>query len=143
MDTEDIRPSPLLEAPELSDSDELPEPADILRTSAATGKREKKTPTETDYSDSDFDSLIRAVKLPAGRPRSPIPGSSVIDLSSPPPKRKRSREPSDISLPESKHTKYGDPLSRSWNVRSKCGGPKAKEAVSQPILFPTVVRYSP
>ncbi|KAK7694046.1 hypothetical protein QCA50_003622 [Cerrena zonata] len=133
MDTEDIRASPLLEAPELSDSEELPESSDLLNILAATStERQKKTPTETDYSDSEFDSLIRAVDLPNDRAKS---RSSVIDLSSPSPKKNRSRQSSEVSLPVPKRTKYSDTSSKpatSWNKPSRL---KANGGVSYPIFI--------
>ena len=85
--------------------DELPEPQDILKSvSTAT---EVQTPSETNYSNSDFDSLIRAVPLDDSQEVSIAkiwkdkdtskkswqqPGPPVVSPSTPPPRLKRNRE---------------------------------------------------
>ena len=132
-DTKDIQVSPLILTPEVSDAEELPETSELF-AAAAAAKRLKKTPTETDYSDSEMDSLIRAVEIPeeSSFPRKVC--SSVIDLSSPSPPKKRYRDSSDTSLPKPKRTKLNVSLSKSSRTQEEGRHPKDKQPVSLPVL---------
>lgn len=88
-----------------ADDDDLPKSHDILRT-VSTAIEAHTPPSETNYSNSDIDSLIRAVPLddnqevPVVKSKSKDddqrpqhgPGSLVLSPSTPPPSLKRNRE---------------------------------------------------
>ncbi|CAL1705677.1 unnamed protein product [Somion occarium] len=130
VDIRDVRQPLLPDVAELSDSDELPEPTDLLNSFKKTpAKRQKKTPTETDYSDSGFDSLIRAVDLPnPGNSGSSIPRResspglparssppAVIDLATPPAKKRKHDDYNAQHVPKrSKYDEEASTVSNQW-----------------------------
>ncbi|KAF7363796.1 ATP-dependent DNA helicase MER3 [Mycena sanguinolenta] len=121
--------------PDLKDDDDLPEPHELLKSSA---KRRGLSP-ETNYSDSEIDSLIRHVPLdlienfanpapPPPRPSKQI-ASKVMPKplpSTPPPTRKRYAD-SEEAHPPPKRSRFEVGISRSFSSSPAGVSERAKE----------------
>jgi hypothetical protein len=127
---------------DLDDDDEdLPAPHELLMSARSAAKKKQESPSETTYSDSELDSLIRHVPsdlmqdIPKTAPTSTKPlkqDTNVRKLSTPLQSRKRSRRTEEI-LPQPKRSHFDiDSRRRSSSPAGRSDRTKVRTAFCLP-----------